>query len=218
MPSELDRKFDAVLAEVIGPEGGWSIGRDERGPGDRRQFPGDAADSFDDLLRAQRRESRRSICRRRAADLRRARPHVGPAGARRWPARGIGKGDRVGIAMRNCPAWIVTYMAVLKAGGVATLLNGWWQADELEHALQLTEPKLILADAAAGEADRRPRATSRRSSPADRASRSTSARAAARWRRRGRTCPKSRPKTTRPSCSPRARPARPRARCRPTAR
>ena len=27
-------------------------------------------------------------------------------------ARGIGKGDRVGIAMRNCPAWIVSYMAI----------------------------------------------------------------------------------------------------------
>src|SRR4029078_7573252 len=62
-------------------------------------------------------------------------------------ARGIGKGDRVGIAMRNCPAWILSYMAVLKAGAVATLLNGWWQPEELEHALQLTEPRLVLADA-----------------------------------------------------------------------
>ncbi len=50
-------------------------------------------------------------------------------------ARGIAKGDRVGIAMRNCPAWIVGYMAALKAGAIATLLNGWWQADELDHAL-----------------------------------------------------------------------------------
>ena len=47
--------------------------------------------------------------------------------ARGLVARGIGKGDRVGIAMRNCPAWIVAYMAVVKAGAVATLLNGWWQ-------------------------------------------------------------------------------------------
>ena len=49
--------------------------------------------------------------------------------------------------MRNCPAWIVIYMAVLKAGAVATLLNGWWEAHEMEHALLLTEPKLIIADA-----------------------------------------------------------------------
>jgi acyl-CoA synthetase (AMP-forming)/AMP-acid ligase II len=38
-------------------------------------------------------------------------------------------------------------MAVIKAGAIATLLNGWWQSEELEHALQLTEPKLIFADA-----------------------------------------------------------------------
>ena len=43
-------------------------------------------------------------------------------------ARGIARGDRVGIAMRNSPAWIATYLGTLIAGGVATLLNGWWQA------------------------------------------------------------------------------------------
>jgi acyl-CoA synthetase (AMP-forming)/AMP-acid ligase II len=62
-------------------------------------------------------------------------------------ARGIGKGDRIAIAMRNCPAWILCYMAALKAGAVATLINGWWQPEELEHALQLVEPKLVIADA-----------------------------------------------------------------------
>jgi acyl-CoA synthetase (AMP-forming)/AMP-acid ligase II len=60
---------------------------------------------------------------------------------------GIGKGDRVAIAMRNCPSWILTYMAVLKAGAVATLVNGWWQPDELRHGLALTEPKLVICDA-----------------------------------------------------------------------
>src|SRR3546814_20362117 len=37
-------------------------------------------------------------------------------------------------------------MAVLKAGAVAGLGNGWGQADELRHALELTEPKLVIAD------------------------------------------------------------------------
>ncbi len=61
--------------------------------------------------------------------------------------RGIAKGDRVGIAMRNCPSWIVAYMALMKTGAVATLLNGWWQSHELAHALALAEPKLVIADA-----------------------------------------------------------------------
>ena len=38
---------------------------------------------------------------------------------------GLQKGDRVGIAARNSANWIVAYMAIVMAGGVATLLNGW---------------------------------------------------------------------------------------------
>jgi acyl-CoA synthetase (AMP-forming)/AMP-acid ligase II len=49
--------------------------------------------------------------------------------------------------MRNCPSWILTYMGIVKAGAVATLLNGWWQAHEMEHAILLTDPKLLIADA-----------------------------------------------------------------------
>ena len=74
---------------------------------------------------------------------------------RRWSGAAIAKGDRVAIAMRNCPGWIVSYMAALKAGAVATLINGWWQTDELAHALALTEPSLIIADAPRADADRR---------------------------------------------------------------
>ena len=62
-------------------------------------------------------------------------------------AHGVRKGDRVGIAMRNSPAWIATYMGVLIAGGVASLLNGWWQADELAAAVHDVECSLIVADA-----------------------------------------------------------------------
>ncbi|HEY0086384.1 MAG TPA: class I adenylate-forming enzyme family protein, partial [Allosphingosinicella sp.] len=46
-----------------------------------------------------------------------------------------------------CPAWIVSYIAISKAGGIATLVNGWWQTDELRHAIALTEPALVLCDA-----------------------------------------------------------------------
>ena len=62
-------------------------------------------------------------------------------------AHGVKPGERVGIAMRNSPAWIATYMGVLIAGGVASLLNGWWQADELAAAVHDVECTLIVADA-----------------------------------------------------------------------
>ncbi len=59
---------------------------------------------------------------------------------------GIARGDRVGIAMRNSPSWIALYMGVVLAGGVATLLNGWWQGHELAAAVADVECSLILAD------------------------------------------------------------------------
>ncbi|MCU0729414.1 MAG: acyl--CoA ligase [Sphingopyxis sp.] len=59
---------------------------------------------------------------------------------------GVEKGDRVGIAMRNAPSWVVTYMGVLMAGGVATLLNGWWQGPELAAGIRDAGCKLVLAD------------------------------------------------------------------------
>ncbi len=59
---------------------------------------------------------------------------------------GIRPGDRVGIAARNSAAWIVLYMGIVMAGGVATLLNGWWQAEELAAAIKEVAPALIFAD------------------------------------------------------------------------
>jgi long-chain acyl-CoA synthetase len=59
---------------------------------------------------------------------------------------GVKKGDRVGIAMRNAPSWIVLYMGVLMAGGVATLLNGWWQGGELCAGIADVGCTLVFAD------------------------------------------------------------------------
>ena len=59
---------------------------------------------------------------------------------------GVKKGDRVGIAMRNAPSWIVLYMGILMAGGVATLLNGWWQGGELCAGIREVGCRLVFAD------------------------------------------------------------------------
>ena len=60
---------------------------------------------------------------------------------------GVKRGDRVGIAMRNSPAWIALYMGITIAGGVATLLNGWWQTAELADAIVDVDCTLVFADA-----------------------------------------------------------------------
>jgi long-chain acyl-CoA synthetase len=143
--TDLDRKFDAVLAAVTGPGGRVILERDEQGRAIVGNFPATLPLFF------------KTFCMLNAdveaiiAGNERLTFHqldeISDRIARGLVARGIGKGERVGIAMRNCPAWVLSYMAAIKAGAIATLLNGWWQSEELEHALQLTEPKLILADA-----------------------------------------------------------------------
>src|SRR4051794_23945640 len=145
MPSELDRRYDDTLAEVSGPGGTIVIGKDELGQAIVTNFPATLPGLFRTFC-ALHPDNEAIVAgdeRLTFAEL----DAISECGAHGLVARGIGKGDRVGIAMRNCPSWVVSYMAVLKAGGIATLINGWWEAQEMEHALTLTDPKLILADA-----------------------------------------------------------------------
>ena len=144
MPSELDRAFDATLAEVIGPGGRLVIERDELGRAIVANFPATLPQFFRTFsaLNADVEAVVAGGERLTFAELDSWSDRLAHA----LVARGIAKGDRVGIAMRNCPAWVVGYMAALKAGAIATLLNGWWEQHELKHALDLTEPALILAD------------------------------------------------------------------------
>ncbi len=145
MGSELDRKFDETLAAVTGPGGRIVLERDENGRIIVGNFPG----TVPALLRtfcALNASTEALIAgdeRFTFADLDSWSERL----ARSLAGRGIAKGDRVAIAMRNCPTWIIAYMAALKAGAVATLLNGWWQSHEMSHALELTRPTLVLADA-----------------------------------------------------------------------
>ncbi|HEX8578179.1 MAG TPA: class I adenylate-forming enzyme family protein [Allosphingosinicella sp.] len=147
MPSVLDQKFDAVLAAVTAPDTGRiQIGEDPNGRKIITNLPPTLPGMFDlfcalhaGTIGIVADGERLTFGEINETATRVAKALVGGCG--------IKKGDRVAIAMRNCPAWIVSYIAVLKAGGIATLVNGWWQTDELRHGLALTEPALVLCDA-----------------------------------------------------------------------
>jgi len=145
MPSALDREYDEVLAEVTGPNGRIQIGRDEQGRAIVTNLPATLPILFDafSILHGATEAVVAGAERIAFADLDTLATRLAHALAGGW---NVAKGDRVAIAMRNCPAWILCYMAVLKAGGIATLINGWWQAEEMRHALALAEPELIIAD------------------------------------------------------------------------
>ena len=149
MKTELDRKFDETLAVMTGPGGRLIIGQDELGRAIVTNFPPTLPSLFKTFcaLNGQVEALVAGDERLTFADLDLWSDRL----AKGLVTRGIAKGDRVGIAMRNCPSWVVGYMAALKAGAVATLLNGWWEADEMRHAIELSQPALILADAPRGK-------------------------------------------------------------------
>ena len=173
MPSELDRRFDEELARVVGPGGRLVVGQDEAGRAIVENFPATLPEFFRAFcaLNADNEAVVAGEERFTFADLDRLSDRV----ARGLAARGIGKGNRVGLAMRNCPVAILAYMGILKAGGVATLLNGWWEPAEMEHAIRLTEPGPDHRRCTAGKAHcrtlRRQRAGEHRHRSADRSRR-----------------------------------------------
>ncbi len=61
-------------------------------------------------------------------------------------ARGVVKGDRVAVAMRNLPEWPVAAMATLLLGGIATPLNAWGTGAELVYGLADSGAKVLVAD------------------------------------------------------------------------
>ncbi|MEV2269621.1 class I adenylate-forming enzyme family protein [Nonomuraea africana] len=58
----------------------------------------------------------------------------------------VAKGDRVAIAMRNYPEWVVSFSAVLAAGAIAVPLNAWWTAQELAYGVSDSGAKVLIAD------------------------------------------------------------------------
>lgn len=64
----------------------------------------------------------------------------------------VKRGDHVALAAGNSAAWIISYMAILLAGGVATLVNGFWTGSAMRAAIVDARCRLILADARCGNA------------------------------------------------------------------
>lgn len=69
------------------------------------------------------------------------------AGIANWMlAHGIGPGDRVALAFRNYPEWMLSYWALTSIGVAVVGMNAWWVTDELDYALSDSTPKAIICD------------------------------------------------------------------------
>ena len=61
--------------------------------------------------------------------------------------RGVKKGDRVAVIMRNLPEWPVVFYGAAAIGAIVTPLNAWWTGPELEYGLTDSGTKVAIVDA-----------------------------------------------------------------------
>jgi acyl-CoA synthetase (AMP-forming)/AMP-acid ligase II len=59
---------------------------------------------------------------------------------------GVRAGDRVAIAMRNLPEYVVAFWGAALAGAVVVPLNSWWAGGELNYALRDAGATVVFAD------------------------------------------------------------------------
>eukprot|EP00041_Stephanoeca_diplocostata_P017790 m.365844 g.365844 ORF g.365844 m.365844 type:complete len:341 (-) comp20820_c1_seq12:1512-2534(-) len=59
---------------------------------------------------------------------------------------GIVKGDKVAIASRNYPEWILAFIGITLTGAVVVPLNSWWKGHELEFGLVDSGAKVVFGD------------------------------------------------------------------------
>jgi len=59
---------------------------------------------------------------------------------------GVRPGDRVAIAMRNLPDWVMAFWATITVGAVAVPLNAWWTGEELAYGLADSGTRVAFVD------------------------------------------------------------------------
>jgi long-chain acyl-CoA synthetase len=60
---------------------------------------------------------------------------------------GVKPGDRVAIAMRNFPEWVIAFWASSLTGAVVVPLNAWWKGGELSYGLCDSGARVLFCDA-----------------------------------------------------------------------
>jgi len=61
--------------------------------------------------------------------------------------QGVRPGDRIAVAMRNYPEWMLIYWAGVSIGVAVVGMNAWWTAAEMAYGFKDSEPKVVFADA-----------------------------------------------------------------------
>jgi steroid-24-oyl-CoA synthetase len=59
---------------------------------------------------------------------------------------GVAKGDRVAIASRNLPQWVIAFWGTVLTGAVVVPINAWWTPEELQYGLSDSGTSMLFVD------------------------------------------------------------------------
>jgi acyl-CoA synthetase (AMP-forming)/AMP-acid ligase II len=141
------RSVDDIEAELIGPGGAFELGVEE--------VLGEPVKVFNNRNRSLREivessanhgDNEHIICEGQRITFRQHLARVSAVAHHLRYTYDVQPGDRVAILADNHPQWIITFWATVSIGAICAGLNGWWNRDEILHALENAEPKLLIGD------------------------------------------------------------------------
>lgn len=147
MNQRLDREFDRAWAELTAPGARFEVGSIAVRSQTLRSYSS-APGSVRDFWLATANLGDRTYLVYGDERITYAQAHLLTGAIAGWLFKqGVRRGDRVAIAMRNYPEWLLIYWACLATGVVAVGMNAWWTAHEMSHAISDSAPSVIFCDA-----------------------------------------------------------------------
>ena len=139
--------FEEAMAALTGPEGPFAI-REEVVNGQTlkvfERTPPSLRALFDTAR--ERGDATFLVYEDERWSFERVMQHVDALGAALVHRYGVEPGDRVAIAMRNYPEWIVAFAAITSVGAISVSMNAWWTPDETAYGLEDSGAKVLIAD------------------------------------------------------------------------
>jgi long-chain acyl-CoA synthetase len=141
--SELKQEHDDAMAQLIAPGAPWEVAGDAL----KGRYYVNAPANMRDALAVGRDHGDREFLiyedeRRSFNDLMSEADELAAA----LQARGVAKGDRVAIAMRNLPEWMAAFIAISAVGAVIVPINSWGQPADIAYTIEDAGARLVFCD------------------------------------------------------------------------
>lgn len=141
--SELKQEFDQAMAQLTAAGAPYELGGDD----ENGHFFLNAPATLPEALAVARNHGDREFLiyegeRRSFNDL----MDEADAIAAALQARGVRKGERVALAMRNYPEWMAIFLAVTSMGAVIVPVNSWGQPADIAYTVEDAGARLVFCD------------------------------------------------------------------------